>query len=124
MKTEITENKMVTFEYHNVERRILLHRDVPLREIHDILKSDFGLPASASLLLFNIVGNYSVCGSTAGILWALNDAKVPKYRIVVGGETSKDGEKVEQDGWYKWFMKNYILKVFGSEYPDEQKKID
>ncbi|CAF3945688.1 unnamed protein product, partial [Rotaria socialis] len=80
---------MVTFEYHNVERRILLHRDVPLREIHDILKSDFGLPASASLLLFNIVGNYSVCGSTAGILWALNDAKVPKYRIVVGGETSK-----------------------------------
>ncbi|CAF3324350.1 unnamed protein product [Rotaria socialis] len=89
MKTEITENKMVTFEYHNVERRILLHRDVPLREIHDILKSDFGLPASASLLLFNIVGNYSVCGSTAGILWALNDAKVPKYRIVVGGETSK-----------------------------------
>ncbi|CAF1292070.1 unnamed protein product, partial [Rotaria magnacalcarata] len=33
-------------------------------------------------------------------------------------------EKVEQDDWYKWFMKNYILKVFGSKYPDEQKKID
>ncbi|CAF1156516.1 unnamed protein product [Rotaria magnacalcarata] len=55
----------------------------------DDIKLDFGLPASASLSLFNIVGNYSVCGSTAGILWALNDAKVPKYRIVVRGETSE-----------------------------------
>ncbi|CAF1682397.1 unnamed protein product [Rotaria magnacalcarata] len=90
----------------------------------DDIKLEFGLPASASLSLFNIVGNYSVCGSTAGILWALNDAKVPKYWIVVRGETSEDDEKVEQDDWYKWFMKNYILKVFGSKYPDEQKKID
>ncbi|CAM4924193.1 unnamed protein product [Rotaria socialis] len=108
MKTEITENKMVTFEYHNVERRILLHRDVPLREIHDILKSDFGLPASASLLLFNIVGNYSVCGSTAGILWALNDAKVPKYRIVVGGETSK--------GFYLHVLWKKLLIVLSKYY--------
>ncbi|CAF4646236.1 unnamed protein product, partial [Rotaria magnacalcarata] len=55
----------------------------------DDIKLEFGLPASASLLLFNIVGNYSVCGSTAGILWALNDAKVPKHWIVVRGETSE-----------------------------------
>ncbi|CAM4950726.1 unnamed protein product [Rotaria socialis] len=48
-----------------------------------------------------------------------------KKKLLLGyAYYSNYGEKVEQDGWYKWFMKNYILKVFGSEYPDEQKKID
>ncbi|CAF3314815.1 unnamed protein product [Rotaria sp. Silwood2] len=89
MKTEDTEYKMVTFEYLNVERRVLLHRDVRFEQILVALKSEFGLPASASLLLFNIVGNYSVCGSTAGILWGLNDTKVPKYRTLVRGETAE-----------------------------------
>ncbi|CAF4608836.1 unnamed protein product, partial [Rotaria sp. Silwood2] len=87
--TEDTEYKMVTFEYLNVERRVLLHRDVRFEQILVALKSEFGLPASASLLLFNIVENYSVCGSTAGILWGLNDTKVPKYRTLVRGETAE-----------------------------------
>ncbi|CAF4487710.1 unnamed protein product, partial [Rotaria magnacalcarata] len=78
----------------------------------DDIKLDFGLPASASLSLFNIVGNYSVCGSTAGILWALNDAKVPKYRIVVRGETSEGDPKVKKGGWCKWFLKNCMVKFF------------
>ncbi|CAF2088276.1 unnamed protein product, partial [Rotaria magnacalcarata] len=47
--TEINENKMVTFEYHNVERRILLHRNIRFGQMLDDIKLEFDLPASACL---------------------------------------------------------------------------
>ncbi|CAF4253799.1 unnamed protein product [Rotaria magnacalcarata] len=85
---------MVTFEYHNVERRILLHRNIRFGQMLDDIKLEFDLPASACLRLVNAAKDYRVTGLNAGNLWKFDDSEVPKYRVFVGGETSEGKYKL------------------------------
>ncbi|CAF4984855.1 unnamed protein product, partial [Rotaria sp. Silwood1] len=80
---------MVAFEYHNVERRVLLNRDIRFGQMLYELKIELGLPASASLGLVNAAKGCIIVGFKANALWKFDDAEEPKYRVIIDPDISE-----------------------------------
>ncbi|CAF4991767.1 unnamed protein product, partial [Rotaria sp. Silwood1] len=88
-ETEDTEYKIVAFEYRNVERRVLLNRDIRFGQMLYELKIELGLPASASLGLVNAAKGCIIVGFKANALWKFDDAEEPKYRVIIDPDISE-----------------------------------